>query len=222
MGVKLNGYDPWVALYNVALWDRTGMKFSFNDGDLNVGGTGVQQDQKGRIQVESQRMDAVLKPNVDVFFMKMDCEGCEPHALLSFDTLLLNRKVKHIVIETHHKAVNMLEVFYMLGYTCNIFDERKDCKFPNIEAHCRFPTFDSAVKAFQTRKPYQCGDYMDFHCELTQEPPVALDTLRSALKLEGKLVKCDMLDEYYRIENGLRVLASSQTVTANAPVTKIK
>eukprot|EP01034_Spumella_vulgaris_P004494 gene4494-5739_t len=82
MGVRLNGYDSWVALYNVGLWDRTGLAFSFDELSKNLGGTDMKLDDSHSTHVKTQRMDTVLMPDVDVFFMKMDCEGCEPRALL--------------------------------------------------------------------------------------------------------------------------------------------
>ena len=251
MGLRVNDFSRQVKLYNVAASDRYGLNYTYESVVHNPGMTSAhyQPDPISstsfngkKRRVGSERMDYILGlSNVkNIFFLKLDCEGCEPVALLGLDKPLLNRRIKHIAIEITWKLgqaskLFILEILYLIGYTCELYDDKQDCLYPAIEPQCEMPTYAAAQAVFLSRRPYShWNEYMDVHCQLpawaTDEIPssqrtaadAALESRRQALQLEGKLVRLGMDGGYlspdvYLIRQGKKVfqkppLPSAQSV----------
>jgi len=235
MGLRVNDYKHGTKLHHIAAWDRAGLNFSFTPELYNFGGTTAKHVTKevGKVdefQISSIRLDTVLSQYSirDIFFIKLDCEGCEPMALLGMDEWILSRRVKHVVVEIWGDPY-LLEIFYVLGYMCRVFDDKEDCSFPHMEAQCDMPTFESAKQTFEKRKPFShWGVYMDVHCWLPYDRrsfdsgvavpiPVPLDDLRAKVNAEGRLIRLknekdktekSASNDVYRVRDGRKVFVA--------------
>jgi FkbM family methyltransferase len=226
MSLRVNEYKYFVKLYHTAVWDRNNITFSFQPEKFNLGGTRAEvssnthysknNDSRENFQIKSSRIDDHLDLSQlhDIFFLKMDCEGCEPMALLGMDSVILRRAVQNIVIEIQGDP-SMLEIFYKLGYECQIFDDKTDCLFPNLASHCTMPTYESAVNTFRTRRPYSHWNYyMDVHCyrvpliSITLSKIMPVNVMTEQLNVEGKMVQLQTPSfnstEVYVVENSRR------------------
>jgi FkbM family methyltransferase len=163
MGVAANDYSQLVILHDTAVWDQAGLNFTFSPVPGNYGGTSIVGDIKNErnkkrptetFQVVSSRIDETFKHS-SLFFIKLDCEGCEPKALLGMDSIFLKGSVSHVVIEIWPETVYILEALYYLGYICSVFDDKEDCKYPAMSKEsCGMPDFAAAVNTFNRRRPY--------------------------------------------------------------------
>lgn len=234
MGLRVNDYKHGTKLHNMAVWDRAGLNFSFTPELYNFGGTTAKAITKevnkvDEFQISSIRLDTVLSTyNMkDIFFIKLDCEGCEPMALLGMDEWILSQRVRHVVVEIWGDPY-LLEIFYVLGYTCQVFDDKADCSYPHMEKQCAMPTFAKARETFEQRKPYEhWGAYMDVHCWLERDPrfdsgvpvppPILLDNLRAKVGAEGRLIRLKnekdktekgASNDVYRVRDGRKIFAA--------------
>lgn len=163
MSVRINGYQDHVELFNTAVWDTSGLEFSFTPVYMNYGATFVQERSSGIYKVLSKRIDELIHDE-NYFFMKMDIEGSEANALKGMEKYITNRLVKHISIEVTYPK--LLQNFYEIGYKCRLFDEKPDCMWPNLNSKCTLQTYDDIVEVFESRTKGYLRNYFDFHCFL--------------------------------------------------------
>ena len=245
MGLRLNNYRHRVKLYNVALHSQEGLEFTFNDDEIkknNYGGSkiltvdekialskkvneNVQAD--SLVRVNSKRIDSLFEPK-EVFFMKMDCEGCESNALVSMDGLIRNRRVKHVTIEITVAGPlagppKQIEIFFLLGYSCRIYDDNSDCTFPNLAPSCYMYSYEDATKLFTSRVPSEkhWKSYMDVHCYIDSgKNKTSISTLRENYSsLDGKHIKLSKDDKYtflLSVADGVRRAVGNNVTAAEA------
>lgn len=162
MSLRINGYRNHVNIFNTAVWEESGLEFSFTPVFMNYGATSVQEKNTGEFKVMSRRIDELFTEE-KIFFMKIDIEGSEPQALKGMDDYINNKKVKHIVMEVRYPEI--LEKLYNIGYICRIFDEFPECKWPHLNSTCTLQSYNDAILTFQTRPMDEHG-YIDIHCAL--------------------------------------------------------
>eukprot|EP01036_Dinobryon_divergens_P036584 gene36584-47672_t len=138
MALRLSGYRSRVHMFNNAVYDRSETVVYFDSFKTNFGQTTVHHDKKNSDMITTLRIEEVVRPLLppsptpdgneevlspenEVFFMKMDIEHSEPYALLGMQSLLLEGRIRHIVIESFTPL--LLPIFYKIGYTCDIYDD---------------------------------------------------------------------------------------------------
>ena len=168
MSLRINGYRGHVSLFNTAVWDENDIELSYTPYPTNYGATVARQDSSGQFKIMSKRIDELFTEE-KIFFMKIDIEGMETHALEGMDKYISNRKVKHIAIEIIHPNYSnnsklILDNLYNIGYICRIYDEPNDCIWPNLNTICTMNNYNDVVQLFANR--FADKGYFNFHCYL--------------------------------------------------------
>ena len=95
--------------------------------------------------------------------MKIDIEEVEPEGLLGMNSLFISHRVHQFVIEV--KYPEYLEIFYDLGFVCNIFDNGFPCQYPFLAPYCYLTTFTQLLNYYQSNPVSKAKKgYYDLHC----------------------------------------------------------
>lgn len=125
LSTRVNGYRDRFRLFNHPVWDATNMPVSFKTYEGNFGGTEAHSNPKpGDAVAYTIQIKDVFDMDSDIFFLKLDVEKAEFHALRGLGSVFTQRRVKHFVVELRRSHEEMVNWFYDIGYRCSLYNRK--------------------------------------------------------------------------------------------------